>query len=919
MTRADDNDDDGLNSNEMFLVGKEAQEWNNDGPASTSTTNACTNTTNTTSSIHTSATTEIMNQQQPSDLYLEEAQTHNYNEQQQQQQQQHEENVIEIVHVSAPEVSTTDNAIDTNSSTIQMSMLPPEQVELLINSMFQELVVKQQQGLMMSPGQLLSSVQEYVPDIINHFQQQIHPSLQLYVPQAVMRLVHYNQSQQQQQQQVQHQQPQQVQHQPEQVQQHQYHHQSSSPPTQGTVPTSSNSTTCQSRPSNHHLPSIRSFHTQPGKAYQWDPRESFPSFVPSWQNIVPIASKRTSNHTYAYKLSLISNKEFTIIPIQHPNNPYDFVPPIKGMRKIIKQITKHSANGEKAVMDGETWRIPIAAYHAFFQYLSNEPNTVVESIPEYLLNVASLGRATSARGFPSVQDLRASGVPLGLARALAPYQRGGVDFVLQRHGLALIADEMGLGKTVQSIAAMSCYAQEWPLLVLSPSTARFHWRNQCLKWLGVDSAIHSDESYLDDGLNDCQEEKKMEQLEKEVKTKRKRKRTLKQTVAPSDESKGQEMGLLDDSHINVVKSAKGPLLESSNTKVVIVSYGLITNLVKNDVLVPGLFKCIIVDESHMLKNKKSKRTKAVLPLLQSATRVIMLSGTPALSRPAELYPQINVLGRHLNVFQNENEFEERYVKDKYSDPSYRELHTMLSNTVMIRRTKEDQLKDIPNKRRENVFVRVADKNLQNQITNGLLHLRKGTGQLGKLSIIYQKDLAPSETSQSSTTQNSDELNSKVLLNQIYKLTGHAKIPIILDMLKRWLADGTNGKLVIFAHHLDILNSLEQSSGVSNAPGSNTKYIRIDGSTTPQSRQDQIDSFQDDPTIKIALLGITAAGVGVTLTAASTVWFTELFWTPAMMIQAEDRYVFMSSLLLFSFLRSVSRTMLLTEVNPVQMS
>jgi SWI/SNF-related matrix-associated actin-dependent regulator of chromatin subfamily A-like protein 1 len=54
------------------------------------------------------------------------------------------------------------------------------------------------------------------------------------------------------------------------------------------------------------------------------------------------------------------------------------------------------------------------------------------------------------------------------------------------------------------------------------------------------------------------------------------------------------------------------------------------------------------------------------------------------------------------------------------------------------------------------------------------------------------------------------------------------------------------------------------------------------------RQDQITAFQTDPSVRVALLGITAAGVAVTLTAASTVWFAELFWTPAIMIQAEDR-------------------------------
>jgi len=67
-----------------------------------------------------------------------------------------------------------------------------------------------------------------------------------------------------------------------------------------------------------------------------------------------------------------------------------------------------------------------------------------------------------------------------------------------------------------------------------------------------------------------------------------------------------------------------------------------------------------------------------------------------------------------------------------------------------------------------------------------------------------------------------------------------------------------------------------------------RYIRIDGRTLPKQRQEYISRFQNDPTTKIALLSITAAGVAVTLTAASRVLFAELFWTPAMLMQAEDR-------------------------------
>ena len=47
-------------------------------------------------------------------------------------------------------------------------------------------------------------------------------------------------------------------------------------------------------------------------------------------------------------------------------------------------------------------------------------------------------------------------------------------------------------------------------------------------------------------------------------------------------------------------------------------------------------------------------------------------------------------------------------------------------------------------------------------------------------------------------------------------------------------------------------------------------------------------FQSDSNCKVALLSITAACLGLTLTAASTVIFAEVHWTPAMMLQAEDR-------------------------------
>ena len=77
--------------------------------------------------------------------------------------------------------------------------------------------------------------------------------------------------------------------------------------------------------------------------------------------------------------------------------------------------------------------------------------------------------------YATVSELLSRHVSPIVASALAPYQRGGVEFILDKEGRALLVDEMGLGKTAQAIAAMSAFWGDWPMLVLCPSTARYHW------------------------------------------------------------------------------------------------------------------------------------------------------------------------------------------------------------------------------------------------------------------------------------------------------------------------------------------------------------------------------------------------------------------------------------------------------------
>ena len=199
--------------------------------------------------------------------------------------------------------------------------------------------------------------------------------------------------------------------------------------------------------------------------------------------------------------------------------------------------------------------------------------------------------------------------------------------------------------------------------------------------------------------------------------------------------------------------------------------------------------------------------------------------------------------------------------------------------------KADILKNMPPKIREKAYIKIEDENLHGEINTQMQLLRQGRGVLGKLARKHDDE----QDSELKTPQVQAGEKHKKALHHLYKITGQSKVQRIIKTLLRFLADPANGKLCIFAHHLDVLESIRFGAGLCNASGSTTRFIRIDGSTSPKARQEQILQFQTDPAVRVALLGVTAAGVAVTLTASSTVWFAELFWTPAILLQAEDRW------------------------------
>eukprot|EP00984_Skeletonema_dohrnii_P001085 scaffold339_cov132-Skeletonema_dohrnii-CCMP3373.AAC.8 len=581
--------------------------------------------------------------------------------------------------------------------------------------------------------------------------------------------------------------------------------------------------------------STHSYHHHHHPPQQYDDTIEMPlEHTPTWQHILPADyfTKRKEQRRNQYGrsrrrfvLSLINLWEFTLttesIDIYGQSNEEVF----HGLRGPIKKIAKdhigkdgrkgaifeRGADGKGILPDDPSlkqatvgldannhntttnntagmgkWRIPLGAYQALFSYLTREGS--VEGIPPEQLRAATLGRERAdKKEYPSVKWLLDRGVSPVVAEALAPYQRGGVEFIIEKEGKALLADDMGLGKTIQAIAAMSAFKSDWPLLVLCPSTARYHWETEFRHWMGRES-----QSALKASSNN----------------------TTANGEKNGNITHAQE---LKHSQINVLTSGKDRILKADkSTKVVICSVGLIVNLVNSQRIVPGMFRATIVDESHVLKNKSTKRTKSVLPLLEAADRCLLLSGTPALAKPSELWPQLSVLGGRREgggrypsgIMCDYDDFMSKYVRGQ-SKTRLAELHTLLTSTVMMRRMKVDMLKNLPPKIREKAFIKIEDEKLQSEFTFYLRMLKEGKGLLGKLAKTHEIGGPQAQLNGPQfVPENGEEpLKNKEVLHHLYNLSGRSKVARITNMLKNWLNDPTKGKLCIFAHHLYVLDEL----------------------------------------------------------------------------------------------------------------
>lgn len=276
---------------------------------------------------------------------------------------------------------------------------------------------------------------------------------------------------------------------------------------------------------------------------------------------------------------------------------------------------------------------------------------------------------------------------------------------------------------------------------------------------------------------------------------------------------------------------------------------------------------VVLDEVQYITTRTTRRSKQCRLLCKGVPKILELSGTPLLNRPAELWHPLNLL--RPDLFTTFYPFAMKYCNPKKTPwgwdfrgaSNLTHLHNTLCNGdgVMIRRRKEDVLKQLPSKIRSVIPIPIENRKEYDAAVKDFL------GWLAKKSINKALRAAKSQ--------------SLVKLGYLKRMAGKLKLPLAMQWVDDFLANGDQ-KIVLFAVHKDIISTLQK------------RYkpicVAVDGSTANKNRQHAVRQFQGKDSCRVFIGNIKAAGVGLTLTAASTVAFLELDWVPGVHAQAEDR-------------------------------
>lgn len=420
-------------------------------------------------------------------------------------------------------------------------------------------------------------------------------------------------------------------------------------------------------------------------------------------------------------------------------------------------------------------------------------------------------------------------VPGGLS--LFRFQEEGIREMFMKGRRVLLADEMGLGKTVQAIVYLSSLlangnGQILPALVVCPAVVKLNWMREIRKWF-----LKSD---------------------------------------------GESV------KVQVIQG-RGDVLRRG-VDFYIVNYDVLAEYVEKLNV-----RCLILDECHYIKNRSAKRTKAVFEIAKrnNLELILALSGTPLLNRPIELWTTLRLL--RPDLFRSFWDYALKYCGAYKSAwgwvfngaSNVKELAEILRKTVMIRREKKDVLKDLPPKMRMIVPLQI-DKDKKFLALEA--KVRKVIDQLEKL----QRELEGKVKGKEFDFVREIKKRMRALWSgnfadiEVYRKEAvERKFNFVCEFIDNCLEQlEQNGKVVVFCHHRDVWQRLMDRY--------REVAVGVIGGDDMKRRDEAVKKFQEDDKVRIFVGSIRASGEGITLNRANKVIFMEYDWSPARMLQAEDR-------------------------------
>lgn len=392
----------------------------------------------------------------------------------------------------------------------------------------------------------------------------------------------------------------------------------------------------------------------------------------------------------------------------------------------------------------------------------------------------------------------------GLKYNLYPFQVEGVDFLNTNKGSAILSFSMGLGKTVTSIA-YSLFSNRKKVLVICPASVKYSWQSEVTHWTSKKAfVINSSTGISDKNFN------------------------------------SNDFFIIN---YDILKKFLGEMLRYK-------------------------FDYCIIDEFQYIKNGTAQRTKLAKSIARNIGSITLLSGTPVLSRPMELYNALNLIDPM--TWNNWRKFAERYCDatqtmygwDVTGASNVKELQSRISK-YFIRRAKEEVLKDLPPKIKIPYPINM-DKEFKDKYEIAL-----------KKFVEFLLKFKGKNVAQVRKIMQAEKL---VKIGELRKLTTWAKLENCKELIDNIIDSGE--KVIVFSCYVEPLAKLMEYYKKNS--------VILTGSIDAKQRSEIVNKFQTDKNIKIFFGGIKSAGVGITLTAATNVIFLDYSWVPADHDQAEDR-------------------------------